>query len=117
MPKRIQLPDDFYKHDFKQLAKIEKHPRTRIRFIGLSHIQNGKSYEQVAQYLLQSLSAVKQWVRHYKDEGIDGLKEKQRSGRPVRLAIRIIPNYFNLYLQCRIIKMVAESDLKIFKTC
>jgi alpha-galactosidase/6-phospho-beta-glucosidase family protein len=40
MPKRIQLPDDFYKHDFKQLAKIEKHPRTRIRFIGLSHIQN-----------------------------------------------------------------------------
>jgi hypothetical protein len=26
MPKRIQLPDDFYKHDFKQLAKIEKHP-------------------------------------------------------------------------------------------
>ncbi|SHN93943.1 hypothetical protein BCLUESOX_1274, partial [bacterium endosymbiont of Bathymodiolus sp. 5 South] len=21
MPKRIQLPDDFYKHDFKQLAK------------------------------------------------------------------------------------------------
>jgi hypothetical protein len=29
MPKRIQLPDDFYKHDFKQLAKIEKHPRTR----------------------------------------------------------------------------------------
>jgi IS5 family transposase len=22
MPKRIQLPDDFYKHDFKQLAKV-----------------------------------------------------------------------------------------------
>ncbi len=54
----------------------------KSRFIGLSHIQNGKSYEQVAQYFLQSLSAVKQWVRHYKDEGIDGLKEKQRSGRP-----------------------------------
>ncbi|KAF3977922.1 MAG: transposase [Methylococcales symbiont of Iophon sp. n. MRB-2018] len=82
MPKRIQLPDDFYQHDFKQLAKVEKNPRTRVRLIGLSHIQNGKSYEQVAQYLLQSLSAVKQWVRHYKDDGIDGLKEKQRSGRP-----------------------------------
>jgi transposase len=26
--------------------------------------------------------SVKQWVRHYKDKGIDGLKEKQRSGRP-----------------------------------
>jgi hypothetical protein len=56
-PKRIQLPDDFYKHDFKQLAKIEKHPRTRIRFIGLSHFQNGKSYEQVAQYLLLGTSS------------------------------------------------------------
>jgi transposase len=42
----------------------------------------GEKNEQVAQYLLQSLSAVKQWVRHYKDEGSDGLKEKQRSGRP-----------------------------------
>jgi hypothetical protein len=42
------------------LAKVEKHPRARIRFIGLSHIQNGKSYEQVAEYLLQSLNAVKQ---------------------------------------------------------
>jgi transposase len=48
-PKRIQLPDDFYKHDFKQLAKIEKHPRTRIRFIGLSHIQNGKSYKSLSE--------------------------------------------------------------------
>ncbi|VVM27970.1 hypothetical protein BSPWISOXPB_7963 [uncultured Gammaproteobacteria bacterium] len=54
MPKRIQLPDDFYKHDFKQLAKIEKHPRTRIRFIGLVIFKMEKSYEQVAQYLLQS---------------------------------------------------------------
>ena len=50
----MQLPDDFYKHDFKQLAQVEKHPRPRIRITGLSHIQNGKSYEQVAQYLLQS---------------------------------------------------------------
>jgi hypothetical protein len=102
MPKRIQLPDDFYKHDFKQLAKIEKHPRTRIRFIGLSHIQNGKSGEKNDYYTLfivllffefcitqktQSFDwvfcvAVKQWVRHYKDEGIDGLKEKKSSGRP-----------------------------------
>ncbi|VVM27015.1 hypothetical protein BSPWISOXPB_5059, partial [uncultured Gammaproteobacteria bacterium] len=30
MPKRIQLPDDFYKHDFKQLAKIEKHQEQEL---------------------------------------------------------------------------------------
>jgi hypothetical protein len=35
---------NIYKHDFKQLAKVEKHPRTRIRFIGLSHIQNSNLY-------------------------------------------------------------------------
>jgi hypothetical protein len=34
-----------------------------------------------------------------------------------RTLLPIIPNYFNLYLQCRMIKMVAESGLKIFKTC
>jgi hypothetical protein len=58
MSKRIQLPDDFYKHDFKQLAKVEKHPRTRIRFIGLSHIQNGKSYERVLHFCQTLLSII-----------------------------------------------------------
>jgi hypothetical protein len=32
MPKRIQLPDDFYKHDFKQLAKIENCYSQNIKF-------------------------------------------------------------------------------------
>jgi transposase len=81
MPKKIQLPDDFYNHDFKHLAKIEPHPRTRVRLIGLYHIQNGKNYHQVSKYLLHSISSVKQWVKQYKEQGIDGLKEKQRSGR------------------------------------
>jgi hypothetical protein len=49
MPKRIQLPDDFYKHDFKQLAKIEKHPRTRIRFIGL--IPNSKNNNTISRII------------------------------------------------------------------
>ncbi|VVM21527.1 hypothetical protein BSPWISOXPB_7255 [uncultured Gammaproteobacteria bacterium] len=54
MPKRIQL----FINTILTTSQDRKNPRTRIRFIGLSHIQNGKSYEQVAQYLLQSLSAV-----------------------------------------------------------
>jgi hypothetical protein len=42
MPKRIQLPDDFYKHDFKQLAKVEKHPRTRIGGQGTTKTKCGE---------------------------------------------------------------------------
>ena len=35
----------------------------------------------MAQYLLQSLSTVKHWDQHKKNECVEGLKEKQRSGR------------------------------------
>jgi transposase len=35
----------------------------------------------VAQYLLQSLSTVKQWVRHYKDEGMESAEVAPRDMR------------------------------------
>lgn len=81
MRRKIQLPKDFYEHDFEEMSRSEPHPRTRIRFIGMSHIQKGRSYEYVAQSLLKSTSSIKKWVKRYRDNGIDGLREGQRSGR------------------------------------
>jgi hypothetical protein len=52
MPKRIQLPDDFYKHDFKQLAKVEKHPRTRIRFNSFWHCFVGEKNDYYTLFMV-----------------------------------------------------------------
>lgn len=33
--------------DFFQIAKIESHPKTRIRFLALGHLQSGKAKHEV----------------------------------------------------------------------
>lgn len=81
MAKPRSLPDDFYQHDFKLLAKKETHPRTKIRFMALHSIQQGKTYQAVAETFLVNINAIYQWLRRYKEMGIEGLQEKPRSGR------------------------------------
>ena len=52
-----------------------------MRLLALSHIQDGKDYQQVAQYLKVTLTSVKRWLYRFKHNGLDGLKEKHRTGR------------------------------------
>jgi transposase len=81
MGRKRELPKEFFDYDFKSLSQTEPHPRTRIRLLALSHIQNGKKYAEVANYLQVNLTTVKMWISRFKKEGIEGLSEKQRSGR------------------------------------
>jgi transposase len=47
-----------------------------------SHIKKGVNRTQTAKYLQVSRRMVNEWVKRFNEEGLDGLKEKPRSGRP-----------------------------------
>ncbi len=34
--------------DFSEIVKRESHPKTRIRFLGLGHLESGKTKNEVA---------------------------------------------------------------------
>jgi len=51
MGKKAVFPAALYEHDFTRLARTEQHARTRLRWLGLAHLQEGKSYQQVAELL------------------------------------------------------------------
>jgi len=72
--------------DFNSLIRKEKNARMRIRLTALAHIQNGVNKTQTAKFLKVSRGAVNKWAQQFINDGIDGLKEKFRSGRPSALS-------------------------------
>ncbi|WP_318496490.1 helix-turn-helix domain-containing protein [Photobacterium leiognathi] len=78
-------PRLFSSIDFYQLAKREKNAQKRIRLLALAHVQEGKPRDEIAESLKVSRSSVNNWVRRFRCDGLEGIGNKQRSGRPVYL--------------------------------
>jgi len=62
--------------DFSALAKKEKRGRVRIRFLALSHLQNGVSHRKTAKILQVSFVSIQNWVNKFRSSGIEGLKDQ-----------------------------------------
>ena len=86
MARPSEMPSIFYKTDFKILLKTEPSTQTRLRYMGLAHIQNGVSCEEVATMLFVSRRAVSSWIRRFKDGGLDGLKTQHGRGAKSKLS-------------------------------
>lgn len=71
--------------DFKSLIAKETNGRMRVRLMALSHIKEGANNSQTARNLHISRRIVNDWVKSFYAEGLEGLKEKPRSGRPSRI--------------------------------
>ncbi|MBO1518298.1 helix-turn-helix domain-containing protein, partial [Oceanisphaera sp. DM8] len=74
--------DDFKNTDFTALARKQKSIQMKMRLLALAHFQDGKSRTQIAQFLKVSRTSVNKWVSAYLNEGLSGLQEKPRPGRP-----------------------------------
>lgn len=69
------------KHDFITLYKFSKHHREKSRFLALSHFKEGKTPREIAALLRVTRNTVYTWIRNFKTQGIDGLKEKPGRGK------------------------------------
>ena len=101
----LKLPPNFHDHDFSEFARYEKHPRARVRYIGLHNIQQGKGIREVSRILSVHENTVKDWINRFKEKGVDGLKEQ-----PGRGAKRKIPEEQQQAFQDAIREL--ESKLK-----
>lgn len=80
-----QLQDKLKFIDVKSLIAKEINGRMRMRLLALSHIKDGADRAQTAIYLKISRKAVNDWAKKFYENGLDGLKEKARAGRPCKL--------------------------------
>ena len=74
--------DSFNNIDFKALASKQKSIQMKMRLLALAHFQEGRSRSEIARYLKVSRTSVNKWVQRFLNEGLNGLQEKPRAGRP-----------------------------------
>jgi len=51
----------------------------------MAHLQEGREYYEIAQFLCVSAETVQKWVKRFKASGLEGLRESPRSGAKRRL--------------------------------
>jgi len=62
--------------NFFQLAKKETHPRVRIRYLALGHLQSGKTKTEITNMFQITFSTLRTWIARFIAEGLNGLKTK-----------------------------------------
>ena len=94
-----QLQDKMELLDLKSLIAKETNGRMRIRLLALSHIKDGANRAQTAIYLKLSRKAVNDWAKKFYENGLDGLKEQPRTGRPCHLTAQQLMSLKEYILQ------------------
>ena len=71
------------KTSFERLYQIEKDVKVKERMLlVLNTVYHGKVAAQVSKDIHRSRSWACQWLKRYDNEGISGLKDRPKSGRP-----------------------------------
>jgi transposase len=101
MPKTLhfQLTDEGLR-EIAEAIKRNKRPEVRQRAMGLRLLHEGKTPQAVAAVLSVSQPTVYDWHHRWQREGVEGLANRPKSGRPVKAN----QNYVEL------LEQVVEQD-------
>ena len=73
--------------DFSKLAKSEPKANVRLRLLMMAHLQQGATTKEAAKNLFVSRITIRRWLNRYLNSGVDGLRDKPKSGCPFKLPI------------------------------
>lgn len=81
MPRYLKFPKEYQEIDFLSKYKKENNAKLKIRYLALHHLQRGKTASEIAVLLSVTIKSIGVWVNKIKAEGVEGLKNKPKSGR------------------------------------
>jgi len=67
-------------YNFAKLASSKGTPRERRRYLAFAHIQDGKCFSEAARMVKVKERTIMNWVRKFRECGLEGLKEKPGRG-------------------------------------
>ena len=74
-------------YDFDKLAKTEGSSKERRRFLAFAHLREGKTFTEAAAFVRVKLRSLMRWVKRFRMEGLEGLKDKTgRGAKPLILS-------------------------------
>lgn len=84
--KPVKLPKEMSGYDFVSLYKQAHHPRLKIRLLGLSYLQTGKTIQEAAALLHVERHAVGEWLKRFTESGVQGLADRPPPGPNPKLS-------------------------------
>lgn len=81
----IEISSDLTADAFRALARGEKNQRAAMRMRGIAHELDGYDREEAARLAGMSDQALRDAIKRLNSEGIDGLYDRPRPGRPRHL--------------------------------
>ncbi len=93
--------DKINDYDFIHLAKTTGKARERMRFLAFAHIQEGKTYIEIAEIIKVSYKTIMQWVKRFQQEGIEGLFDKPGQGNKPHLPLEQVEAFKEAVIKLR----------------
>ncbi len=72
--------------ELAKIAKKEPNPRVRQRLLAVRLVVMGNSVPQAAKAVGLKQRQSRNWIHRFNAEGVDGLRDRQRPGQPVKLS-------------------------------
>jgi transposase len=78
----VAIRDDVPAEQLRRLARQESDGRMACRLLGLANVLDGMSRERAARQAGMDRQTLRDWVIRFNREGVEGLRDRPRSGRP-----------------------------------
>ena len=85
MPAPLPIRSDRKAAELRRLAHRERDGRVSARLLALANALEGLSREEAARLAGMTGQTLSDWVHRYNAEGVEGLRDRSRPGRPCAL--------------------------------
>lgn len=76
------IQSDLEAEELRRLARRERDGRVAARLIALANVLEGMNRDAAARAAAMDRQTLRDWVIRFNAEGVDGLRDQPRSGRP-----------------------------------
>ena len=77
----LPIRDDIPAEELRRLARQESDGRVACRLLGLAHVVDGMNRERAARQAGMDRQTLRDWVIRFNAEGVEGLRDRPKSGR------------------------------------
>jgi transposase len=78
----LPVRGDVSSEELRRLARLEANGRVACRILALANALDGMSRERAAKQAGMDRQTLRDWVIRFNAEGVEGLRDRPRSGRP-----------------------------------
>jgi transposase len=78
----LTIQSDLEAEELRRLARRERDGRVAARLIALANVLDGMNRDAAARAAGMDRQTLRDWVIRFNAEGVDGLRDQPRSGRP-----------------------------------